>query len=646
MKIICQFMFFLFLTGTLYAETFTMPPYISEFMTEQPSLTRAGRNVTVRAIVVNPAQQAVSVVPELIVPEGIVKKAISEECKNIPANGEVLFQWTITTAKPIYAELKLNVSVQGIVHTIGRLPVRFLEERPVTPMSIIPAPVRPEKTSKILVGAHNCPLWNYDAGSRWDQILKHPERTPALGFYAQESPEVADWETKWAVEHGVDFFIYCWYRTSQGGPVETCYEEAITKALYHSQYQKEIKITIMWENQNRGKAGVTDENDLMKNLLPYWMNNYFKKDNYLKIDNKPVFFIYRPEFLIQDLGSVEKVRAAFDKLRAACKAEGFDGMIILGEYRGTTPNVLQQMKDLGLDYTFAYCQPISNSPLPAEAIERQMETIQTVEKIGYIPQIVTVSQAWSGWHDEGSIWKLPPDDFEVLLRRAKSFIETIPSSQLGSKILILDNWNEWSEGHYLLPYTEYGFGYLDAIARVFTKQPADHEDLLPDDIGKGPYDIPYRKWREEERHNSRNPREWNEKNKFFGWTNMMGISKFEKKNGKLNIISATTDPACYVLFKKGIGANSFDKIRVRMKISGLNGQGSLAQLLWKQNVREDWSEQKSIRLPLVDNGKFNDYLFQVGRSPLWTGQITGLRFDFCSLKNITVEIEEIVLEKK
>ncbi len=34
----------------------------------------------------------------------------------------------------------------------------------------------------------------------WNQVLKHPERTPALGFYSQENPEVADWETKWAVE--------------------------------------------------------------------------------------------------------------------------------------------------------------------------------------------------------------------------------------------------------------------------------------------------------------------------------------------------------------------------------------------------------------------------------------------------------------
>jgi hypothetical protein len=74
--------------------------------------------------------------------------------------------------------------------------------------------------TQILVGAHNCPLWEADKPQMWAQVLKHPERTPALGFYAQENPEVADWETKWAVEHGISFFVYCWYRNGQGGPVK------------------------------------------------------------------------------------------------------------------------------------------------------------------------------------------------------------------------------------------------------------------------------------------------------------------------------------------------------------------------------------------------------------------------------------------
>ena len=35
---------------------------------------------------------------------------------------------------------------------------------------------------------------------------------------------------------------------------------------------------------------------------------------HLKIDNKPLLFIYRPEFLIQDMGGVENVTRAFSEV--------------------------------------------------------------------------------------------------------------------------------------------------------------------------------------------------------------------------------------------------------------------------------------------------------------------------------------------
>ncbi len=348
-----------------------------------------------------------------------------------------------------------------------------------------PAPV---KTS-LLVGAHNCPLWEADQFALWDQVLKHPERTPALGFYAQENPEVADWETKWAVEHGISFFIYCWYRDGQGGAIQTRYGSAIHDALFRSKFADRMKFTIMWENGNKGHSGVADENDLLSNLLPYWIENYFKRASYLKVDNKPLLFIYRPDFFVSDLGGIENARAAIGKMRQACRKAGFDGLWLLGEYRGLDPKRLEQMKQLGLDYTFAYCWPVPDSPTPEQAVQTQMEDIKKTRDLGILPEVVTVSQGWSGWRDEGSIWKLPPKDYESLLRQAKDFIATMPANELGSKMLLLDNWNEWGEGHYIAPHREFGFGYLDAVRKVFATDATEpHTDLIPKDIGLGPYD--------------------------------------------------------------------------------------------------------------------------------------------------------------
>jgi hypothetical protein len=352
-----------------------------------------------------------------------------------------------------------------------------------------PKPVR----TQILVGAHNCPLWEAGSPQMWDQVLKNPERTPVLGFYDQRNPEVADWETKWAVEHGVSFFLYCWYRASKDDAVETKFSSAID-ALLKSRFVDKFKFCIMWENQGRdvntwGRSGVSGEADLLNNLLPFWMTNYFRHPSYLKIDHKPLLFIYDAHKLAQDLGGPQNVPPAFEEMRKACCRAGFAGLYILGEYRELDPKELQFRKDLGFDYTFAYCWPVRQ---PLQAIPIQLDYIRKTRDLNILPEVVTVSQGWSGWHNEGPLYKIPPREYETLLRQAKQIMATMPKHELGSKLLLLDNWNEWSEGHYIAPHREYGFGYLDAVRNVFSNAPEKHRDLTPGDIGLGPYDSAYR----------------------------------------------------------------------------------------------------------------------------------------------------------
>jgi hypothetical protein len=470
----------------------TPPVRIRRFQPDQP-LARARRVASVSADLENWGAEDAELAVRLSLPPGIrlVKSDMTDRVRIPAEDGWLRLTWNLEADTPMTAELSLDLKAADGT-PIAHQPLRMLFLPPVEKSSppYIPEP-KPAPTDR-LVGAHHCPLWESDQPNLWLNVLKHPERTPALGFYSQENPEVADWETKWAVEHGISFFIYCWYRTSQGGAVKTRFGSAIHDALFKSRFVGKMKFAIMWENQSRGKAGVADERDLFTNLLPYWMENYFKHPSYLKVDNKPLLFIYRPEFLVNDLGGVTNVAKAFARMRQACREAGFDGLYLLGEYRGTAPKHLELMKNLGLDYTFAYCWPVPGSPPPERAAEVQMDAIRKTQELGILPQVVTVSQAWSGWRDEGSIWKIPPPEFETLLRQAKEFTATFPKDQLGHRLLLLDNWNEWGEGHYLAPYREYGFGYLDAVRKVFSGAPEEHDDLLPEDVGRGPYDTAIR----------------------------------------------------------------------------------------------------------------------------------------------------------
>ncbi|MCL1919535.1 MAG: glycoside hydrolase family 99-like domain-containing protein [Kiritimatiellaeota bacterium] len=531
--------------------------------------------------------------------------------------------------------------VQKVVISQAVLPPRTIEK-----LDYIPAP-KPVKTS-LLVGAHNCPLWETDRAELWNQVVKkHQERTPALGIYSQDNPELADWETKWAVEHGVSFFIYCWYRTSQGGPVTTMFEQSIfDDALFKSRFDKQMKFTIMWENQRRGIAGIADMKDLQENLMPYWIEKFFKRENYMKVDNKPLLFVYQPHDVARDLGGDDKAKAAFDLMREMAKAAGFDGLYLLGEYRGSDANHLRRYKAMGLDYTFAYCWFVHHSPPPPAVIENQMAQIKAMQdKRDILPQIVTLSQAWSGWKDEGSIWKLPPADWETLLRRGKDFIEAnIPKDELGSKMLILDNWNEWSEGHYIAPYREHGFGYLDAVRRVFSDAPEAHDDLLPEDIGMGPYSLPKTMFENRTSWTFRGSDYDNWKREFSpsqDWRAMMHVKDFRNVGQCLTFESTTFDPALGVR-QDYARASRFERMIVRMKTSVT--ADDMIQIFWKTEQVPQFSEEHSIRLPVRPSADFVEYVFPLKGATGWQGRIIELRLDPVSTAGVKIEIEHIRLE--
>ena len=60
-----------------------------------------------------------------------------------------------------------------------------------------------------------------------------------------------------------------------------------------------------------------------------------------------------------------------------------------------------------------------------------------------------------------------PENFEKILRAAKKYadehMDQVP-------LITINSWNEWTETSYLEPDSLYGYGYLDAIKRVFVEE--------------------------------------------------------------------------------------------------------------------------------------------------------------------------------
>ena len=361
-----------------------------------------------------------------------------------------------------------------------------------------------------LIGAHYFPGWKQGAHRAWGPVVPYPNRTPLLGYYDEGSPEVADWEIKWALEHGINYFVYCWYRgPNKGKPVTTenmYLGHAIHEGLLRAKYASRFHFAIMYENQSP-PGGVVSADDLTDNLLAFWMENYFKNPSYLKVDGKPVLFIYHLQRLMADLNGADGVRLALDRLRAEARKQGFAGLHILAEYRGKDPKVLTSIRECGFDASFAYCwHTPQKRPTGQQAIANQIDHMTTWRELGILPYLPTASVAWdpmpwqktdpkSPWLNPANItrWNLAPEEYEKVLRWCKGLMDGLPRGSLGRRMLLLDNWNEWSEGHYIAPHAAAGFGHLKAVREVFTRRDNHPDYRSPYELGLGPYDSLYQK---------------------------------------------------------------------------------------------------------------------------------------------------------
>ena len=368
-------------------------------------------------------------------------------------------------------------------------------------------------TSDRIVAAHYYSGWKKGAAGVHegfnDLAEVYPDRTPLMGYYDEENPEVCDWEIKWAVEHGINCFIYCWYRKPEnmGKPVTVndlrC-AHGIHEALFNAKFQSHMKFAIMFEATRRW--GGTDEQDMVENLMPFWMETYFKRDNYLVIDNKPVLFVYQQERLSEEcFQSVESQRKTFDACREYAKQFGFDGMVFAVCNTSTDEADYQEAMARGYDFRFGYNSgynsPYDFYPDEDDIVKEQCNIFMDNLKIDESAFIPTPScfqdptpRFTQRWNDLGyqfrewsNIWYLSPEKFKVLLKKMKDITDQLPEGSWAKKIIMIDNWNEWDEGHFVAPSHKFGYKYLQAIREVFTACDNLPDYITPQDQGFGDY---------------------------------------------------------------------------------------------------------------------------------------------------------------
>jgi hypothetical protein len=146
---------------------------------------------------------------------------------------------------------------------------------------------------------------------------------------------------------------YYWFSNNSITNKNMVMDKVINQFFNNNLNIKNKKVFFIWANEDWSKNAAfgEDNSDIsnkydIENIHKNIENliNYFKHDNYLKINNKPVFFIYHP-FIIND----EDIDLFYDELNRLCILNSFSGVhLVLNSFS----KLYQKYKNFYINFNY------------------------------------------------------------------------------------------------------------------------------------------------------------------------------------------------------------------------------------------------------------------------------------------------------
>jgi hypothetical protein len=499
-----------------------------------------------------------------------------------------------------------------------------------TPSPYVPTPV--SVSSNYDIGIYYFPGWGLC--SHWDPIRRFPDRTPALGFYAEGNPQVLDWQIKWAFEHGVKFFAVDWYWFSSGqsappGELPNNFLQAYKQAAYNN-FEK---FCIAYADDNLGDSAGSNA-DFSK-IAQAGISEYFNQPGYYTIDGKPVVFIVNPGLLDSNLGGSSS--QALDAARQLAVSAGFKGIYFLA---ASSPSQAVQFGNDGYDAVSTYSYAAAGTSDPDESPYSEMVSgyidywDQTLAD-SPIPFVIPTSPGFDlrPWAYFDAPWELvrtgsTPSLFENMLQSAKMLMD----SGKAPPVFVVEAWNELGEGSYVEPTTGTGFAYLDAIRDVFTSNPP-HTDITPTDVGLPTI----------EAQPSSALMTFTDRSDLLPWQVQPGPPFWE---GTVNVANSTIANNHWTFVSNGnadlyrmgfeLPAGQYSGLAVTMSVSA----NTWVSVYWGADVEPGPSSLRSYGFEATAGG-LQTYTLPLANQPGWRGNLNLLRLTMSSTSPSNVAIQSI-----
>ncbi len=324
------------------------------------------------------------------------------------------------------------------------------------------------------------PLTNF----HFDNMVNGPyqDREPLSGWQDNTACAVEQ-QLAWAHEYGIDFFIFEWSydiaaNEYEGDNLNNALQQTLALPNRHG-----MQFAIMYAN------GFEVPPADWASTINLWIG-YMNDPDYVHVNGKPLLLVYSMGLWEGYLGSSAAVADAINQLRAAAQARGLPGVYVVG---GLDASYDLSTQSLNIDPSLATAggyDAISMYNFGVTGIGSGLQPFSVISDSGQaiwaqlaltspLPFIPVAVAGWDsrpvGPTPESDWWasRTPQDvtDFaSAAITWADSNPPLRPEPAPTPPLVLIEAWNELSEGAYLVPTVGDGTSYGDSLAEMLDSQ--------------------------------------------------------------------------------------------------------------------------------------------------------------------------------
>lgn len=311
------------------------------------------------------------------------------------------------------------------------------------------------------------------------QFIGHrqPRRPADLGFYDLRDTDVMRRQIDMAKAHGLHGFCFHHYWFGGKRLLERPVDQFLADATL------EMPFCLCWANENWTRRWDGADHEILiaqdhsaEDDLAFLhdLARYLRDPRYIRVDGKPLVIVYRPGLLPAPAETAARWRAEAQRLGfpglflvasnafgfADHRSIGFDALVEFPPHARAVPIVNESLHFYNADY--------------AGMVHDYADIVAAKGGEGAGGAFV-IPGVMPGWDNEarrpgrGKVFHgATPELFERWLEAG--FARASENAPAGRRFVFINAWNEWAEAAYLEPDLDYGYAFLNALARCVRAQ--------------------------------------------------------------------------------------------------------------------------------------------------------------------------------